>query len=186
MSEDHNEDGQEQALLYAIGALEPAEIAVFERHLHEGCGSCQDELRDFQAVATGLALTAPQRTPGDNVRRRLMARVNVGSGLTTLRSDEESWKATSFEGIHVRRLFVDRERRTVSMLVKMAPGARYPRHRHAAVEECYVIEGDLHVSGSVLLAGDYQRADLDSVHGAQWTEKGCTAFIISSLHNELF
>ncbi len=89
------------------------------------------------------------------------------------------------EGIRVRRLFVDRERGTVSMLVKMAAGARYPGHRHAAVEECYVIEGDLHVTGTVLLAGDYQRADLDSVHGVQWTEKGCTAFITTSLHNEL-
>ena len=72
------------------------------------------------------------------------------------------------------------------MLVKMAAGARYPRHRHAAVEECYVIEGDLHVSGTVLLAGDYQRADMDSFHGVQWTENGCTAFIISSLQNEPF
>ena len=71
--------------------------------------------------------------------------------MKTLRSGEGAWKATGFEGIQVRRLFVDRERETVSMLVKMAAGARYPRHRHAAVEECYVIEGDLHVTGTVLL-----------------------------------
>ena len=184
MSEQHHEEGLEQALLYAIGALELAEVAAFEKHLLEGCRSCQDELRDFQGVALGLALTAPQYSPDDNVRRRLMARVNGGPGLTTHRSDEP-WRATGFEGIRVRRLFVDRERGTVSMLVKMAAGAKYPGHRHAAVEECYVIEGDLHVSGTVLLAGDYQRADLDSVHDVQWTENGCTALIISSLHNEM-
>jgi anti-sigma factor ChrR (cupin superfamily) len=109
VSENHDEEGKEQALLYAIGALEPAEVAAFETHLHEGCRSCQDELRDFQAVATGLALAAPQHTPDDKVRHHLMAHVNLGSGLTTLRSDEGNWKATGFQGIHVRRLFAIRQ-----------------------------------------------------------------------------
>src|SRR5207247_2457665 len=62
-SENHNEEGQESALLYSIGALEPAEVAAFETHLHEGCSSCQDELHDFQGVATGLALAVPQHDP---------------------------------------------------------------------------------------------------------------------------
>jgi anti-sigma factor ChrR (cupin superfamily) len=186
VSEHHNQEGQEQALLYAVGALEPGEVAAFERHLQEGCTACQNELRDFQAVAAGLAHGVPQHAPSDNVRTRLMSRINKETGLTTLRFEEGSWRKTRFEGIEVRRLFIDRGRGTVSMLVRMAAGARYPGHRHAAVEECYVIEGDLHISGTVLLAGDYQRADLDSVHGDQWTEKGCTAFIISSLHNEVY
>jgi len=186
VKEDHIENGQEQAMFYALGALEPAEVAVFERHISDGCKSCEDELKTFQAAATGFAYAVPQQTPDDNVRRRLMALVNEGTGLTTLRAEPDSWQESGFEGIQVRRLFVDRERSTVSMLVRMAAGARYPRHRHAAVEEVYMIEGDLHVSGTVLLAGDYQRADLDSFHGAQWTEKGCTAFIIASFENELF
>src|SRR3989442_12063205 len=83
VSENHNEEGMEQALLYAIGALEVAEVAAFEKHLQEGCRSCQDELRDFQGVAAGLALTAPQHSPDDNVRRRLMALFGGGPGLTT-------------------------------------------------------------------------------------------------------
>lgn len=114
-----------------------------------------------------------------------MQRLKGAPGLTTLRSDE-AWEATEYEGIKVRRLFVDRKRATVSLLVKMAAGARYPRHRHAAVEQCYVVEGDLRTSETVLLAGDYQRAEPDSVHGMQWTENGCTALIISSIHNEFF
>jgi anti-sigma factor ChrR (cupin superfamily) len=186
MREDHKKDGQELAALYAIGALEPAEVADFETHLRQGCSYCESELRDFQAVATGLAASGEQHSPGDNVRRRLMARVDTASGLTTLRSDDESWKRTATEGIRVRRLFVNRERGTVSMLVKMTAGARFSGHRHAAVEECYVIEGDLHVGGTVLHAGDYQRAATDSFHDVQWTENGCTAFIITSLHNEMF
>jgi anti-sigma factor ChrR (cupin superfamily) len=185
VSQDHQKEGQEQAALYATGALEPSERAAFENHLREGCRYCQDELQDFQAVATALAHANPQHSPGGEVRSRLMARVHRELGITTLRSDE-AWEATEHEGIQVRRLFVDRKQRTVSLLVKMGAGARYPRHRHAAVEHCYVIEGDLHAGGTLLLAGDYQRAEQDSVHDVQWTENGCTALIISSMHNEYF
>ena len=42
----------------------------------------------------------------------------------------------------MRRLYVDEAAVMVTMLVRMAPGARYPSHRHAAAEECFVLSGD--------------------------------------------
>jgi anti-sigma factor ChrR (cupin superfamily) len=193
----HQEQGQEQALFYSIGALDQAEKEAFERHLEEGCRSCLTELREFQAVAFGLALTAPAQAPSKDVRLRLLSRANESrqvwkewnagpsSPLLTLRSDEGEWQATGFEGVSVRRLSVDNQRGTASMLVRMAAGSSYPRHRHGGAEECFVIQGDLHVAGMILHAGDYQRAASDSVHGVQSTENGCTLFIMSSLHDEL-
>jgi anti-sigma factor ChrR (cupin superfamily) len=67
----------------------------------------------------------------------------------------------------------------------MDRGTSYPPHRHADVEECYVLQGDLRVAGRVLRAGDYQRADRDSVHGVQSTENGCLLLIVSSTDDEL-
>lgn len=109
-----------------------------------------------------------------------------GDGVFTLRSDETGWEKTDIDGIEVRNLFADRERKCVSMLVRMAPGTAYPTHRHAGVEECLVLEGDLRVPpGRHLHAGDYQRAAGDSLHGVQSTETGCLLFIISSTEDEL-
>ena len=80
---------------------------------------------------------------------------------------------------------LDRERNCATTLVKMAPGARYPRHRHAGPEECYVIDGEVHISGAVLRKGDYQRAEAESIHDVQSTEGGCTLLIISSLQDRI-
>jgi anti-sigma factor ChrR (cupin superfamily) len=72
------------------------------------------------------------------------------------------------------------------MLVRMAPGSSYPPHLHASSEECFVVEGDLHVGDDLVMnAGDYQRAHGGSVHPVQYTEGGCVLFIMSSLHDEL-
>lgn len=107
-------------------------------------------------------------------------------GVFTLRAEETGWEKTDIEGIEVRNLFADRERNYVTMLVRMAAGTAYPTHRHAGVEECFVLEGDLRVPpGRHLHAGDYQRASGDSLHGVQSTDAGCLLFIISSTEDEL-
>ncbi len=112
-----------------------------------------------------------------------------GEGATpswfTLRADEGSWEGTGVDGVSVRRLFVDATRQTVTMLVKMAAGTSYPSHRHGGAEECFVLDGDLHVGELVMRAGDYQRAEKESVHVVQSTERGCTLLIVSSLHDEI-
>ena len=66
----------------------------------------------------------------------------------------------------------------------MAPGTSYPGHRHAGVEECYVLEGDLRVGDLVMRAGDYQRAAIGSVHGVQSTEGGCLLLVLMSDRDE--
>jgi quercetin dioxygenase-like cupin family protein len=107
------------------------------------------------------------------------------SGYIMCRAHEGEWEDTGVNGIKVKRLFVDPARDHVTMLVRMPAGASYPRHRHAAAEQCYVIEGDLHVGDTILRAGDYQCADADSMHGVQFTEGGCLLLIVSSQHDEI-
>ena len=59
MSE-HEHWAQEVAA-YALGALEPAEAAEFERHL-EGCERCHSELRWFGSAASPQRSCASNRT----------------------------------------------------------------------------------------------------------------------------
>ncbi len=106
-------------------------------------------------------------------------------GLFTLSAGEGAWEEVGISGIKVKRLFVDPERDSVTMLVRMPAGAAYPRHRHAGPEQCYVIEGDLRVDNLAFFAGDYQCAEPNSFHGVQYTEQGCLLLIVSSLHDEL-
>lgn len=109
-------------------------------------------------------------------------------GLTTVHAGahgHDGFELTGIEGIETRTLFVDSARRRASMMVRMAPGTAYPAHRHAALEECFVVEGDLRVGERLLRAGDYQVAAQDSVHAVQSTEKGCLLFVVSSQDDEL-
>jgi len=106
-------------------------------------------------------------------------------GLLIVRAHEEEWVDIGVNGIQVKRLFVDETHDNVTMLVKAPAGAAYPRHRHAGPEQCYVLQGDLHMAGTVLHAGDYQYAGPDSIHGLQYTENGCLLLIVSSLHDEM-
>ncbi len=110
---------------------------------------------------------------------------NALPGLFTLGAGEGAWEEVGISGIKVKRLFVDPERDSVTMLVRMPAGAAYPRHRHAGPEQCYVIEGDLRIDNLAFFAGDYQYAEPNSLHGVQYTEKGCLLLIVSSLHDEL-
>ncbi|MBL8859906.1 MAG: cupin domain-containing protein [Planctomycetes bacterium] len=99
--------------------------------------------------------------------------------------DDSGFEPTPIAGIEARKLFVDHENDRVTMLVRMRAGSSYPPHIHGAVEECYVISGDLSVGTHRMRAGDYQRAEAGSTHERQSTEGGCVVLLVSSLHDEL-
>src|SRR5262249_39855008 len=64
----------EQAELYVVGALTPAEQAEVEAHL-AGCAACAPEVGALAPVAAALAFSAPADRPSSAVRDRLMARI---------------------------------------------------------------------------------------------------------------
>lgn len=61
----------ELAAPYALGALDPAERAEFERHLAT-CPSCQAEVQSFREVAGLLAASAPAAAPPPELRERVL------------------------------------------------------------------------------------------------------------------
>jgi anti-sigma-K factor RskA len=63
---------------YALGALDPAEVEAFRRHL-ETCSVCQEELTAFQQVVDELPLAAaPHKAPAA-IRRRVLRDVRADS-----------------------------------------------------------------------------------------------------------
>jgi quercetin dioxygenase-like cupin family protein len=83
-------------------------------------------------------------------------------------------------GISCQLLATDTEKDRVSMLVRLAPGADYPPHRHVGAEELYLLHGELMIDDKKLYPGDYVRAEAGSVDHRVWSETGCTCVLLTS------
>ena len=83
-------------------------------------------------------------------------------------------------GVFYSVLARDTEHERVSLLVRLAPGAAYPAHTHAGVEELYLLEGQLFIDGRVLSPGDYNRAEAGSGDQHVWSDTGCSCVLLTS------
>ena len=201
-------DAEERAALSTCGALSPPEQTALESDLARD-GELRHEVARLDGVARALAATVDPLTPDPRVREAVLRSARRppapgpnaqgaqvwrewkddeidGGILFTLPGSEGSWEPTGIDGIEVRRLFVDRVHNRMTAMFRMAAGTAYAPHVHDGPEECYVLEGDLHVGEDIVMhAGDYQRAPAGSKHGVQRTEHGCVLLISGSLHDEL-
>jgi anti-sigma factor ChrR (cupin superfamily) len=202
-----DEEARGQAALYALGALTQHEARSFEEHVREGCAACAAGLEEFGAVVRDLAWGAPEAAPPAGARERLLARV-PGSGdghaeasdspagdarspagaskspagadgFLIVRAGEGKWFETSDAGVSAKVLFFDRERETVTTLVRMEPGARIRAHRHRGTEQCLVLEGDLRSGGLSMGAGDFNCSLPGSVHQELTTDHGALFLIVA-------
>jgi anti-sigma factor ChrR (cupin superfamily) len=71
------------------------------------------------------------------------------------------------------------------MLVRLAPGADYPPHRHGGVEELHLLHGELMIGDRKLYPGDYNRAETGSVDHCVWSETGYTCALVRSYNDAL-
>jgi anti-sigma factor ChrR (cupin superfamily) len=95
-----------------------------------------------------------------------------------------SWQPGNAPGVEVKVLSMDQERGYYTTLVRMAPGASLAPHRHADVEESYILEGELLVSGVLMRPGDYCHAAPGSMHTKVTTKTGCVFIAVASMHDE--
>lgn len=124
---------------------------------------------------------APAGMSGDT-RERLWLRIRerVASpepeGTTTVRADEADWIALS-PLVKVRRLRVDAEAGTQTILVRAEPGGCLPRHQHARDEEFIVLEGECYIGRHHLRAGDAHFAAAGSWHEDLTTPTGVLVLV---------
>jgi anti-sigma-K factor RskA len=79
MSSAEHDELREQAELYVLGALTPADRAAFEAHLAT-CAECTASVKSLSPVAHALAYVAPQLEPPSALRARVVHSVS-GSPL---------------------------------------------------------------------------------------------------------
>lgn len=188
------DDRQDQAPLHALNALDGDERIDFERLLEDEGAEAQTaraEVAEFRHTAARLAALAPPVPPPADLKAKLMARIqtepqrqaSAGSEFTFVRASEGTWLEVA-AGMKMKVLYNDPVTQRTTALVRFAPGYRHAPHRHAAVEELFVLEGGCLCEGQALLPGDYHRSAAGSRHHETSTDDGCLLLITFSPFNE--
>jgi anti-sigma factor ChrR (cupin superfamily) len=174
---------------YALQALPASEIAAAEAHI----ASCPDCQREFEALRPVVDRFASWPTdvlrPSASLRARLAHRIAEETGRQPVSPPPRQWLEPEWEqvaaGIECKFLATDIERRRVSMLVRLAPGASYPAHTHAGVEELHLLHGELWIDARKLLPGDYNYGAPGASDQRVWSETGCTCVLVTSTEDML-
>ena len=171
-------DKTELVSSYAVRALPPKEWPAFEAHL-SSCALCQRELESLRSVVDSfVSWPTDVLRPSSSLQGRLAER--IGGTLPPAKQwSEPEWEEVA-PGISVKMLATDTERHVVSMLVHLAPGASYPPHTHAGVEELHLLDGELWIDERKLFPGDYNRGEPGAGDQRVWSETGCTCVLITS------
>ena len=183
-SEQHRCERAELVSLYALRALPSAEMRLLEMHLID-CPQCQRELQSLRPVVDSFVswpadILRPSASMWEQLQNRIGGNTPEESALPeSFRWQEPEWEDVA-PGISCKLLATDRERDRVSMLVRLAPGASYPPHRHMGVEELFLLQGELWIDDRRLYPGDYNRGEAGAIDKRVWSETGCTCVLITS------
>lgn len=182
-------DQAEQVSLYALGALPQSEATAVEAHICT-CPECGREIETLRHVVDSF-VTWPTDVlrPPDSLWGRLARRIAAETGEEpVLPASQPRWEPEWEEvasGIFCKLLATDAEQDRVSMLVRLAPGVRYPPHHHAGVEELHLLHGELWIDDRKLRPGDCNRAPSGTTDKSVWSETGCTCVLITSSRDAL-
>ena len=169
---------------YALRALPASELAAAEAHI-ASCPDCRRELENLRPVIDRfVSWPTDVLRPTTSLQARLARRIAEETGKQPVLPPAPHWSGPDWEqvapGIECKLLATDTERQRVSMLVRLAPGASYPAHTHAGVEELHLLAGELWIDERKLFPGDYNYGAPGAGDDRVWTETGCTCVLITS------
>jgi len=185
----HDEDHLETAALYSLQVLSASESSVFEDHLFT-CEECRREIETLRLIiGSFVSWPTDLLRPPTDLWKRLSQRISEESGAElvsrpTRLTTRPEWEKSA-AGIFCKVLAVDAMTSQITMLVRLAPGTNYPPHRHAGVEELYLLHGELIIDDKKLQVGEFIRAEAGSVDHRVWSETGCTCVLLTSTRDAI-
>ena len=189
------EELQELTVLEALGALRGEDRARLQERLARDPAARRELGRFHDALAGWAAATLPRKIPPAAVRERVLERIRttaqarpgaaaegpqgppVPEGFQFVRADAP-WLPAPLPGGRFKLLSAGPGQDHVTLLIELQPGAVYPEHDHAGVEEMYILTGDLQSEGRHLGPGDFLRAEPGTHHHELRTLGGCTALMV--------
>lgn len=128
-------------------------------------------------------ISAGVLSPSESLWDRVARRISAETGVRPLPAPTQQWSEPEWEevapGISCKWLAVDVENERLSLLVRFAPAAHYPAWRQQAIEEFYLLHGELWVSDRKLCPGEYRDAEPGRARAHVWSEMGCTCVVIA-------
>ena len=179
----------EATCAYATQALAASEVAAVKAHI-ASCPDCLRELESLRPVVDRfVSWPSDVLRPNASLQARLALRIADETGKPPVLPLARQWSEPEWEqvapGIECKLLSTDTERHRVSMLVRLAPGASYPAHTHAGVEELHLLDGELWIDERKLFPGDYNYGAPGAGDERVWSETGCTCVLITSTKDTL-
>jgi anti-sigma factor ChrR (cupin superfamily) len=165
------------------------DLPAVESHI-ASCAHCRQELETLRPVIDAFASwPADVLRPAASLQARLAQRISAETGKEAILPAQRQWSEPEWEqvapGISCKLLATDEQKHIVSMLVRLAPGAHYPPHTHAGVEELHLLDGELWIEDRKLHPGDYNRGEPGTGDQRVWSETGCTCVLITSTEDVL-
>ena len=169
---------------YALQVLPASEVAAAKAHI-ASCPECHYELESLRPVVNQfVSWPTDVLRPTTSLQARLALRIAEETDKQPVLPSAGQWSDPEWEevapGIECKLLATDFERHRVSMLVRLAPGVRYPAHTHADVEELYLLDGELWIDERKLFPGDYNYGAPGMGDERVWSETGCTCVLVTS------
>ncbi len=164
---------------YVLGTLDAEDRARLASAAEKDPG-VRAAIEEWEARLSGLETDTSAIAPPEDLWRRVESRVSAlipeCTKARTVRAGQGEWVQRS-PGVEKKTLFIDQEARTETYLLRLAPGASIPTHRHEKVEECLVVEGDVAHGDLRLTAGDFHVVGPGQVHDVVRSENGAVLYI---------
>ena len=169
---------------YALDVLTTGEATEIQAHI-ASCPDCQREMESLRPLLDRfVSWPTDVLRPPASLQTRLALRIAEETGEQPLLPAAPQWSEPEWEqvapGIECKLLATDTARDRVSMLVRLAPGARYPAHTHAGVEELHLLDGELWIDERKIFPGDYNYGAPGAGDERVWSETGCTCVLVTS------
>jgi quercetin dioxygenase-like cupin family protein len=180
----HDHAHEEAVFLYSLQALSSDEAAAVAARIAE-CAGCRQEMETLRPVMDSFVswptdVLRPSRPLWGRLAQRIGAETAAEpASPSRRRTPDPEWQEVA-PGISCKVLATDTENDRVTLVVRLAPGTDYPPHRHAGVEELYLLSGELMIGDRKLYPGDYNEAEPGTVDHRVWTETGCTCVLLTS------
>ena len=186
----HSQEHLDLVFLFVLQALPLREMASVEAQI-SSCEDCRQEIETLRPIVRSfVGWSTDVLRPAESLWVRLAKRIANEGGTQPFVPPLDAPVKPEWEeaapGIHVKILASNADNESVSMLVRLDPGADYPGHRHAGIEELHLLHGILRVDDRTLHPGDFIHSEVDSVDHRVWSETGCTCFLLTSTEDALF
>jgi anti-sigma factor ChrR (cupin superfamily) len=96
------------------------------------------------------------------------------------------WEKTRYPGVETKTLLVERKSGLLTVLMKMAPGAKLPDHEHVEIEQTYVLEGSLVCGEGECKAGEFVWRPAGSRHEAWAGARGGLMLAMFQVPNRFY